>query len=232
VKKPQPWYAKLNPPAWSPKNGRNRKPHPPTHRDPTDRTSDSTGAPDAADAFTYSILPGGITYIQPGGVTYIYPFPKPPAHPAIPYAGVRAGEITGHRMWYVLNNLQLCSIAHHFIWEPNATIHGDVDKIVDDSYGSFTYSIYGGTYSYNDRGDIYEYGGLTRINPDEFPMLIHFDYYRGSCTIHGIAIGTIKCWGEVVEHEKGYRAQYAKLTSITDVIGSVDINELRQRYKV
>lgn len=36
-------------------------------------------------------------------------------------------------------------------------------------------------------------------------------YYGGS---RDIVIGTVALWGEVVEHEKGYRAEYAKINSL------------------
>jgi hypothetical protein len=137
----------------------------------------------------------------------------------IPYAGVRAGEIIGYRMWYVLDNNQLCSLAHEFIWEPNAIVEGKLDEVVENMY--FSRSIYGGVYSYSDANYLtIELNNLRR----SLTWLLY--------TWHGIAIGTIKCWGEVIEHEKGYRAQYAKLTSITDVIGPADITLLRRKYNV
>lgn len=45
-------------------------------------------------------------------------------------------------------------------------------------------------------------------------------YGVGVCDI----IGSVLLWGEVVEHEKGYRAQYAKIASIDDVIGEVKLD--------
>jgi hypothetical protein len=31
---------------------------------------------------------------------------------------------------------------------------------------------------------------------------------------HGVAIGTVDLWGTVIEHEDGYRAEYAQVQSI------------------
>lgn len=40
--------------------------------------------------------------------------------------------------------------------------------------------------------------------------------YRGCATY---VQGTIKCWGDVVEHETGWRAQYAKIVSLDSIHG-------------
>jgi hypothetical protein len=228
TRKPQPWYAQFNQPPRSPKDGRNRKPNPQTHRSTPNRADYHTGIDPAKDdtdftAYSFSTIR-----------TIIYPIHDPkPTPPTIPYAGVRAGELIGHRMWMVLHDLELCSLAHHFIWEPNATIEGDVDKVVEDGWGSGLFPIYGGTYSYNSPNYIVESGDLDGMNPSKFPTPITFDaFFAQWHMLHAIAIGTIKMWGEVVEHEKGYRAQYAKLQAIDQVIGPVDIHELRRKYNV
>ena len=237
--KPQPWYAQFNQPPRSP-NGRNRKPSPSSHRDPTDGANPSPGGitwipiPQwrALNTSAFPISAG----VDPGaddtGVTQydfksvIYRFKKLTPS-VIPYAGVRAGEITGHRMWIVLADLELCSFAHHFIWQPNATIEGKIDEVVDKCVWRL---IYGGVYSFN---------GLEHIAKElqEWNLLFPNEFYfdpvcTRTYTIYGFAIGTVKCWGEVVEHEKGYRAQYAKLHTIDSVVGPVDLTELRKKYNV
>jgi len=237
--RPQPWYAAFNqPPKGNPKHGRNRKPTPPAHGDPIDRTSGGAGV------YAYPGLTAGLprttwrtlnaTTIYPstGGVDYLnatqaidlktytqlvlVPAFAEPTPPSIPYAGVRAGEITGYRMWLVLSSLRLCSLAHKFIWEPGATIEGDVDELVSSTYDMV--NLYGGVYSYATFEELAP--ELSEIAEDSFPGGHEF----------GVAIGTIKCWGEVIEHQRGYRAQYAKLTSIDAVIGQVNLTALRQRY--
>jgi hypothetical protein len=230
TRKPQPWYAQYNQPPRSPADGRNRKPSPQTHRSTPNRADPpdyGTGpADDALDAFALAIT----------SFRTFYPTFEPIKPPAIPYAGVRAGEIIGHRMWMVLGNLELCSLAHHFIWEPGATIEGDVDKVVSDNFPYFIRRpIYGGTYSYNSIDHILQSGDLNGVDPTKFPISISFDAFFAPYKffqLHAIAIGTIKMWGEVVEHDKGYRAQYAKLRSIDQVLGPVDILELRRKYNV
>lgn len=149
---------------------------------------------------------------------------------SIPYAGLTSGEITGHRGWIVLttpNGLALRSLAHHFIWEPSATITGDINEAV--MYNGFQ-PIYGGVYAFRDRN------GLNLEIAEA--AAIHWPQWRIEInTQHkwlGFALGTVKLWGETVEHEKGYRSSFAKLTSIDGFIGIDDFNlqALRDRYHV
>lgn len=211
--KPQPWYAKFNQPAWSP-NGRNWKPSPKAHGRPADRASDGTGAIIAFDYSTFTIS---------------WDLTKPSA-PAIPYAGIRAGELTGYRAWHVVEGNQLCSLAHHFIWEPNATIEGDINKVVWSDYGTFE-QLYGGVYCFDTKNKL----ALEELKA----TLVHYPTFMSlesnpthSILLTGMAFGTIKLWGEVIEHELGYRGQFAKLTSIDEVIGVADIDALRRKYNV
>ena len=213
--KPQPWYASLNQPPRSPKDGRNRRAAAPTHNRSIDRTNSGVD-PGSQATFTYTIY------------TTIFPafFPQPPA---IPYAGVRAGELIGYRAWLVLSDHSLCSLAHHFVWEPGAVIEGDVDKVVNNLNWFITPLIFGGTYSYKD--PIYLREEFGEITDGLFPYLTYIGMHTYST--HGLAFGTIKCWGEVIEHEKGYRAQFAKLHTIDHVIGHhLNLHSLRERYKV
>jgi hypothetical protein len=39
-------------------------------------------------------------------------------------------------------------------------------------------------------------------------------------------------WGDVVEHETGWRSQFAKLNTIEKIFGAGDINALRAKYQV
>ena len=242
--KPQPWYAKFNQPKRNP-NGRNWKPTPSTHRDPADgaggHTTIRTGLPPSAwRSLNAPTQP--IAGVDPGdaddtGLIWhnfqykIYSTFKEPKPAPIPYAGVRAGEIIGHRMWVILDNLELCSLAHYYIWQPGATISGDINEVVDN-FHFMAMTRYGGVYSYFSPEPIVE--ELKEFDYDPLPRPISFGpFFMGNFrNLHGVAIGTIKCWGEVIEHEKGWRAQYAKLTSIDSVVGPVDITELRRKYNV
>lgn len=210
--KPQPWHAAFNQPPWSPKNGRNRKPYPQTHSDPADRARADADA--RADWSVITIVSRHPIFSDP---------------PPIPYAGIRAGEIIGHRMWWVIGDNDLCSIAHLFIWQPEKVVNGDLDEtvILDPFCGRH---VFGGVYSYASSDELTK--ELTGYDKFAFPNVVSFSDHQPSTIVRGLAIGTIKCWGEVIEHERGYRAQYAKIQSIDRVIGRVDINALKERYKV
>lgn len=223
--KPQPWYAAFNqPPRSAKKHGRNWKPSSQAHGNPVDRADPAvdSGADDASSIWTW----------HTGSV---FPYPEPHCPEPIPYAGVRAGEIIGHRMWLVLDE-GLCSLVHHFIWEPGATIEGKVDEIIEHNMWNFIKPIYGGVYSFDSYERLIAKEGPSIKTavfpfpwlPDGFGVL---DFSR-AFMVRGLVIGTVKCWGEVIEHEEGWRAQYAKLHSINHIVGHADINALRERYKV
>jgi len=204
--KPQPWYASLNQPPRSAKDGKYRRPPAPPHRGPIVRADPSAGADFTATAWT----------------TFTFPVPQP-TPPSIPYAGVRAGEIIGYRMWLVLIDNRLCSHSHYFIWEPGATIEGDVDKVVEYNTFMLHKPIMGGVYSF---------ATLDQLRPEAiitaaygFPTIT----WEGRA-VYGLALGTIKCWGEVIEHERGWRAQYAKIHSIDSCLGQVDLRTIQERY--
>lgn len=227
--KPQPWYAAYNQPPRSPKHGRNWKPTPAPHRNSVDRTSDSTGAgDDAADAITYTHF----TFNK--SITYPL-FPEPFRAPSIPHAGIRAGELTGCRLWWVTDALKLCSLAHYFIWQPGATIEGKVDEEIDSSLFRFGNPIMGGVYCFSaELHQAYEIAQCRGIN---FPAKLTLDIRAMfnpdyTTSVRGFAWGTIKLWGEVVEHERGYRAQFAKLTSLDGGHGAFSLSDLRRKYNV
>jgi hypothetical protein len=139
-----------------------------------------------------------------------------PPTPEIPYAGIRAGEIIGRRLWLIINPGKLCSIAHHHLWIPKAIETGDLNKIV---HTDWFHTIYGGVYAY-------KLDEERQLYFDTLELASNI-YYRESylTSIIGIATGTIKMWGEVVEHEKGYRAQFAKVQTVA-------IADLRQNFSI
>ena len=197
----------------SPRNGRHRISTPQAHRD-------STPASSARDDRTFVPFTNTITWVPI--------FPEPPAAPAIPHAGIRAGEIIGYRAWWVVrepfaDRLRLRSLAHSHIWEPNAIEQGDTEKVVQH-YLHWDFSekkIFGGVYSFKTPElDLGLQARAIMAREGHIPP-----YYLG------LAIGTIFCWGDVVEHETGWRASHAKLRSLDEIIG-VPKGELREEYGV
>jgi hypothetical protein len=63
------------------------------------------------------------------------------------------------------------------------------------------------------------------------PLL--FDPEFGPPACDAFVIGTAFLWGDVVEHECGWRASMAKVKSIDSVVfGNVDLSALRDKYGV
>lgn len=182
-------------------------------------------------------------YAIPGGITYIgVDLGVEP--PPIPYTGIRSGEITGHRAWLVTDTFDLCSLAHYFVWEPGKTVEGDVEKVVWTSPTGRTPNRFGGVYAYSsfdllrddELFDIsktkHRFPHREDMNPSNLSVWDTIklkDYMRNVVTYLGLAYGTVKLWGETVEHEKGYRASFAKLVSIDGFIGveGFDLAKLR-----
>jgi hypothetical protein len=251
-RRPQPWYASLNQPPRNP-NGSNRKPAPTNHSDPADRADPSTGRPNAGDnnpiAVDYTLAwapnPGPIFPLPPAspsldvvalqlimqkvGLLASIIYADDPSPPDLPHAGIRSGEITGYRGWMVesVNSgpPMLTSLAHDFIWQPGTTIEGDINKAVNQNP---IHPIFGGVYAFR------EFSGLESEIFDAQICVWPNPVLLSNIAVLGFAYGTVKLWGEVVEHDLGYRASFAKLTSIDDFIGvdDFDLADLRSRYHV
>lgn len=148
---------------------------------------------------------------------------------AIPSAGIRAGEIIGHRLWWAVeqdHKLWLRSLAHPLLWVPGEPVKGNTREIVriaavitSRPEGTFMSmrDIWGGVYSYPTSGL------LSR-------EILYWSQW-GDQIGKALICGTVKLWGEVVEHNEGYRAEYAKVHSLRAVVwGAVDLEVLRARY--
>ena len=73
--------------------------------------------------------------VNPAGPSWT--IPSTPTVPTIPYAGVRTGELIGHRLWWVLpgaGELWLSSFAHRRLWYPDETVSGNLDEVVLAKY--------------------------------------------------------------------------------------------------
>lgn len=125
--------------------------------------------------------------------------------------GIRMGEIVAYRCWPIKKGF-LWSTAAGRAWAP-----GEPMKATPDHLKSGI-----GVFAFKDMSRcIGEFGD---------------EYYNSG---EGIAFGTIHIWGEIVEHERGYRAEYADVRSIDFVQGTASriwhpeyVPNLRKLYKV
>jgi hypothetical protein len=213
------YHQTLNLPPRSQARGKHRRAGTPAHGSPVVRTDHSTGRAYAGSYTVWSSSNTGAPTFSWSAIESILAATKPPA---IPYAGIRTGEIIGHRAWWVIDG-SLCSLAHRRIWQPGETIAGNLDEAVSGTFDP----IWGGVYAYFMPRQIQE--DLIFYRAPVYPLIGHLRL--DPVHIDGVAIGTVKMWGEVIEHETGWRAQFAKLNSIDEVHGA-DIDALRTKYQV
>lgn len=195
------------------------------HRQPT---AEDNGDPAAQSGFSFST--GALVLAaNPGTVLTFASISEPEP---IEDAGIRAGEITAFRAWRIEGDKLFSVYIEGIEWKPGCPMTGDVQA--------------GGVFSFKDVGEVYEYLAERQSTP---VLRIEFDDVTGfSRLVHEtmrtetFAIGTVQLWGQVIEHERGYRAQFAKIASLDHVIQSLgplcgpDSNfmlaDLRARYGV
>ena len=122
---------------------------------------------------------------------------------------IRAGEIIGWRFWKLCNGLLLSVIAPH-TWHPG---------VFERSSSKYCGHYNRGYHAFKDKEQV-EYASSMR------------NYWR-PCVI-----GSIAMWGEIIEHEHGWRSEYAAVWSITEIVGDRNflsnrrlLRELRARYR-
>lgn len=146
--------------------------------------------------------------------------PEPIPEPAIPSAGIRAGEIIGHRLWWSLprddDGPLLCSLTHDRFWMPGEVVSGNTHLPVSTGRRGV---IWGGVYSYSTSGPLHR-------------EILYWTKLLGTAhTTRSLISGRIKMWGDVVEHREGYRAEYAKIIALDAVVwGGADLEALRRFY--
>ena len=129
--------------------------------------------------------------------------PSEPSHKDIKSDGVRYGEIIAYRCWPIRNGF-LWSTAADRAWAPNEPM-----KALEGHLESGL-----GVYAFKEMSHVVQHFGSGTVASD------------------GTAFGTIELWGEIVEHEIGYRAEYAQIKSIDFVRGGANLDELRKLYGV
>jgi hypothetical protein len=130
---------------------------------------------------------------------------------------IRAGEIIGWRAWRLSNGL-LHSVFVSYTWRP-----GVFEQSSAERYGS------------EDRG----YCPLS----DNLGYHAFREKERAECeaSCHGwspAVIGSVAMWGEVIEHQYGWRSEYAAVRSIIKVVGDLScwnkhrlLLDLREKYR-
>lgn len=123
----------------------------------------------------------------------------PPAPCPSLHREMKIGEITAYRCWR-LEGCSLRSVYMHDIWAPNQIMEGR--EIEDWSER--------GIHAWKDLNSpkFNQYiRGYLNVRQDPW-------YQPGDDQATVIVTGTVLLWGDVVEHEHGYRAEFAKINSL------------------
>lgn len=197
-----------------------------------------------ADYVAAGLYPGGVTYGSSKRArvviglpvaswrTFNYDVFEPAPKPPLLRDTIIAGEIVGYRCWRIENNL-LRSVYQSDIWQPNQVLEGR--KLGDWNSR--------GIHAWKDSGSE-EYHNYIRSylnsDNDDFTNMIMFGRSNIPESKPAMLTGTVFLWGDVVEHERGYRAEFARVRSLdwlypdAGMMGREQevLNEFRQRYGV
>lgn len=132
----------------------------------------------------------------PGGYSTVEP-----AHPStLPREAARIGEIVGHRAWRFTNGFLSSAMMMDVVWYPGQTMK---DGCPSNNFAAVSDHGSAGIWAFK---NIYDLGG--EFAPKYSPEYVY---------------GTVWMWGTVIEHERGYRSQYASIRSL-DYAASEGIN--------
>ena len=104
-----------------------------------------------------------------------------------PHSGFQFGKLVAYRIWRIDRN-RLISLSAGYVWKPGTN---------GPAQGMDAYS--GGFYAFKELSEALELSGGPRSRHGRR---------------HPYAIGKVSLWGEIVEHEFGYRAQFAKIIEL------------------
>lgn len=180
-------------------------------------------------------IPAGHSFFTYKGVPVI------PDHASGPIedAGIRAGEIIGRRAWLLDPEGLLRSVyMHQALWLPGRIMQGDdPDSHVIDWIG-LSSDRHAGIHAFKD-----DVAGF--LNVRDYVSAWRHRFFPVSRNLLGpdpaaerhpykhcpFVTGKIAMWGKVIEHEHGYRAQYAAIHSLDN--GPVEfLKSLVEKYNV
>ena len=149
--------------------------------------------------------PGPVS--TPSIVSPGWPDPRNDPEITVESTGIEVGEIIAWRAWRIKDGV-LKSLSMDTFWLPGETVEGDLN-------GPGEYGHRPGIYSFKKASAAWEFAGAADV---------------------GARIcGQVALWGEVVEHEEGYRAENARVHSLDYIRPETPENEvmldkLRHRY--
>lgn len=150
---------------------------------------------------TSSFGNGGVAFLASHGwVPVVHgwvPVVPSPALSPLDDEGVKVGEIEAWRAWRV-NGESLQSLAMDNFWNPGAPMEGNPDDAPQ------------GVYAFKTKERLQD---EVSFACQEDPAILAIARKAGSEWINA-AYGRVALWGRIVEHDHGYRAEYAKVLSL------------------
>jgi hypothetical protein len=125
--------------------------------------------------------------------------------PTVPHEGIRVGEIIAYRAWRVVERTWFHKIDDrlHSVYVEDYVWHPDEPA----------------------SGDIREHGIYS------FRHVIRNNKDYGCGANVPLLFGKVKIWGEIVEHELGYRSEFAKIISL-DYGNQQLLDKFRNIYQI
>lgn len=140
------------------------------------------------------------------GALTIDSFAKPNPKRAVKDAGIRAGEIIAYRAWSVFNG-KLRSMAAEFDWEPNGV------PLWHKWIASSKTKMNRPTVPYRSPNGVDE--EMAGFHAFKSMRDVEFEYPPCDAD-DAVVYGQVKLWGTVYEHQFGYRAEFAKVHTLTE----------------
>lgn len=126
-------------------------------------------------------------------------------------AGIRAGEVTGYRAWRVAHGRLFSMYMEDCQWPTNTPLRAE--RMTDHKNGIHAFKYLGEVEHYVREWLDY------RIFECHTPMVM----------------GTVDLWGSVVEHERGWRGEFAAVRSLDVIVNNItdaSLDQLRHLYGV
>lgn len=156
----------------------------------------------------YALLAPSLAVIQ---ARAMYGQPSPPK--PVEDGGIVVGEIVAWRCWNLTAGCLLRSIAVDSTWTPGQPMSAGDGPHGADWEAKFPHS--GGVHAWKKKEDAFKYGAAG-VGPQ------------------GAIIGTVRLSGQVIEHERGYRAEVAEIASLDWLVSDLPLaeyNSLLQRVR-
>lgn len=222
-------------------HGRNWKAFAEKNRDSAQGAGDSTGAEPtgAAGKRARKAAGAGVNSLftqlpppSPHFLSWVFTNDIVRAAEKLEQSAPEVGEIVAWRCWRFCGGY-LQSVTANNVWAPREVMSGDVNGTVELDWFAV---IKAGVYAWKDQTSALDQAAASIHFQDQ--RQAQLSAQRVVIARREVVIGRVLLWGEVVEHEKGYRAQHARVSAIDDIVCWPDfprervLAELRERYGV